>query len=1161
MRRASAIMKRAGDPVSGILLSARSTASHNSTSFDLALDLWKAKQPNAARAILVEICAESAGDARVINLLGVLDFEAGDEASARSHFLAAIALNGAYAAPCNNLGNIELSHHDLPRARSWYEMALACNPDYIEALVNLATVSNLQGQYQTAEQLCRRAAELDSRYAGTYCNLGNALLGLGKAGEAIAAYREALRLEPGLPEALANLALATEDASYLAGTLDYFEAQVRRQPNNHVPLVRIAQALQALHRWDEALDKLKQAELINPTVPDLLLLLGINHAFAGSTRLGSDYLRKVLAIGPSPVAASGIAFDAMYASDQTGDSLCELYRRWGQRYAIRPQLPLNPAIGLENDRRLRIGYLSRDFGRHSVAFFLEPILATHDHERFEIYCYSTLIRPDDVTERLTGMADVWRDVSTYSEKALTDAIWNDAIDILIDLSGHTSGNRLGVFASKPAPLQVSYLGHPCTTGVATIDFRIGDDATDPPRMTESHYVEHLWRLPECFLTYRPQDAAPEVVPSPLLSRGFTTFGSFNNVSKVTDEVISLWAEILRLTPESRLVIKSFNFSSERARKRVQDAFLGHGIDASRLDVFDWRPDVRNHLELYGEIDIALDPFPYNGTTTTCEALWMGVPVVCLAGERHSARVGVSLLKAIGLDSELLATSKENYLALAVSMATDRSRLESLRLTLRQRMSNSELLNHVGFTRRLESAYREMWRGYCAAHGSNKENKIPESVTTHGRIGVNGIFLPYDGGVICVPDSLQNVTRYVIEEQRDWFEYEIQFIRRLLKPGDTAIDIGANHGVYALTMARAVQASGCVLAIEPEPQTALRLRESIAENSLHQVRLIEAAVAREEGERSFRIAPAGSEYGRLVTSSDDDHHDHCITVPTVTLNGLTTSEMLSNVAFIKIDAEGMDSNIIAGGDEFFCRYGPLVMAEFLDGGRPNIDLFNEFEKVGYSAYRMVPSLMVLIPFDGSDKDIPAPLNVFFCNPDRAAELENRGLLITKHDGFMHTNCSVGASTLFLESKKAESLSRRAMLLHCAATLALRELHAVPNNDNRVILATILSEYGARIEAVQQFMQCLEECPDRDSLYCSPDFWPSIQPPVGVSERKPPPTTTAAIAAWIVLNGYYSSMFDPGNSLRMLNLLRVENYYYDEALRRISLMTRLRGEQIE
>lgn len=718
--------------------------------FVYARALWNDRKYADAKLTLIKILAHTPEHAEANNLLGVIFFDEEKMELARQHFMRAIIARPDFASPLNNLGNIHHAYQELDEAARCYRTALERDPDYVESLTNLSVVLNLQGDNATAEAYCRKAIRLTPKLAGAHCNLGNILLSLGRFGEAVAAYREAHRLQPDLPEALVNLALVLEDSSYLIGTIEYYEKQLQRQPGNYLPHLRIGQALHALKRWDDAWLRLRRALELKPGATDTLFVLGVNYFYVGDVCAGIDCLRHALVGGPNARAQAGIIFDSLYLDKFSGYQLRVEYRNWAEQYLIRPSTVLRPRDIVQAERRLSIGYVSRDFTRHSAAYFFEPILKNHDRYRVKVFCYSTLIKGDDFTDRFRMLADVWRDISTMSEKEVVKQVSEDNIDILVDLSGHTAGNRLDVFACKPAPIQVTYLGHPTTTGLAAIDYRFGDTVTDPAELTTDHYVEQLWQLPSCFLTYQPPNDSPPVAELPLYTKGHVTFGSFNNVAKINDHVIAVWAEILTSIPSSRLLLKSHVFTSSRGRARIVDGFSRHSVDQTRIELVDWRVDVQNHLELYGEVDIALDTFPYNGTTTSCEALWMGVPVICLEGDRHSARVGASLLTVLGL-GDLLAKNSAEYVSIAVGLAGDPARQRALRESMRNRMRASTLLDHSGFTRRLEQAYREMWRIYC---DSSAPSRISQDNYEEQPAGEKTVFLDSACATrICVPYSL------------------------------------------------------------------------------------------------------------------------------------------------------------------------------------------------------------------------------------------------------------------------------------------------------------------------------------------------------------------------------------------------------------------------
>jgi predicted O-linked N-acetylglucosamine transferase (SPINDLY family) len=436
--------------------------------------------------------------------------------------------------------------------------------------------------------------------------------------------------------------------------------------------------------------------------------LGVALLIVGRPEEAESSFRRAIETQPDYAEAHSNMLLAMhYRKGDDARLMYEAHLEWARRHARDLARPEHAGRAPAPARRLNIGYLSPDFQHHAVAWFIEPVLAAHDRSRFRTFFYSTVVNPDAVTRRFMTLCDEWRDIHTISDGEAARLIRQDRIDILVDLAGHTGGGRPLVFARKPAPVQVTWLGYPNTTGLAGIDYRITDADADPEGEADRHHTEKLLRLATGFFCYAPPADAPDSGEPPVLESGRITFGCFNNLAKVTPEMIGLWSRILAGLPQARLIMKTHALGEESARRAIHGHFAANGIAAGRVELFGPEGSHGGHLGRYRQVDIALDAFPYHGTTTTCEALWMGTPVVTLAGRTHLSRVGVSVLRRIGLD-ELIAATPEEYVRKAVALARDPGRLRKLRAGLRQRMRVSPLLDAAAFARALESAYLAMW---------------------------------------------------------------------------------------------------------------------------------------------------------------------------------------------------------------------------------------------------------------------------------------------------------------------------------------------------------------------------------------------------------------------------------------------------------------------
>jgi len=476
-------------------------------------------------------------------------------------------------------------------------------------------------------------------------------------------------------------------------------AEVRQQAAS---LKQEGRALDALQRWHEAM-------LADPGTLEYAWEYGSSLIQTGQAEEGVQVLRQVVQQVPDNPKLHSCYLRMLHYTDLNEHAIFRAYQAWGRTFADSVPTKTSHTNSPAPDRVLRIGYVSPDYYRHSVAYFFESLLDGHDRGAFEVVGYGQVVEPDDLTERLIAKFDLYRDIQGMDDGAVAQLIEQDGIDILVDLAGHTDGNRLLVLARKPAPIQMTYLGHPSTTGMSQVDYRLTAAQADTVQ-AESRHTEHLMRLPDGFLCYRPPEYAPPVAQSPVLKNGFITFGSFNNNCKLTPGHLALWAEILSAVPQSRLILKFRWGRDSQIQGKIRKTFMSHGIDPGRIEVLG-HCHAPEHLAWYHQVDIGLDTYPYHGTTTTCEAFWMGVPVVTLVGSTHASRVGFSLLTRVGLDY-FAADTPQAYVAKACALASQPQALSQIRQSMRARMMASPLCQAKTFTRQVESAFRTAWRTWC-----------------------------------------------------------------------------------------------------------------------------------------------------------------------------------------------------------------------------------------------------------------------------------------------------------------------------------------------------------------------------------------------------------------------------------------------------------------
>ncbi len=627
---------------------------------------------------------------------------------------AAIEHEPAHVETHNNLGTIRHGRDELDAAERHFTACLTVNPQFAPAVINLGLVRQSQQRDDEAAELYARAAELDPRLAAAWHALGAVRHKQGRAEEARQYFQRALEVDPGHAEAHLGLAFIYQKERRLNLAVAHCEQATRLRPEWAVAHNNLCVSWAAQGRHDEAITAARQAVALKPDFGKAHSNLAVSLQAIGLLDEAIAEHRRAVELEPE---ASGLHSNLLYALNYhpgyDAQSIFAEHRAWGVRHADLLTVAAAPHdIDRTLGRRLRIGYVSPHLCEHAVNFFTQPILQSHDRQWFDVLCYFDDDRPDDTSGLLQRTVTLWRDIYGQSDEEVAAQIRADRIDILIDLTGHIGGgNRMQLFARKPAPIQVTYLGYQNTTGMQAMDYRLTDAYSDPPGVTEALHTERLVRLPESYFCYRPSDNAPPIGLLPADANGYVTFGSVNAFPKVTPQVLATWAEILRCVPTAKLVVRADMTPS--LEKRLFETFAAEGISPERLELVNRLPRPQ-YLQLISSLDVALDPFPFNGHTTTCDSLWQGVPVVTLSGNSYVTRFGGSGHALLGL-TDLITHSREEYVEAAVALANDRERLRQYRRTLRARVAASPLLDFAGFTRRLEDVYREMWADYCRAN--------------------------------------------------------------------------------------------------------------------------------------------------------------------------------------------------------------------------------------------------------------------------------------------------------------------------------------------------------------------------------------------------------------------------------------------------------------
>lgn len=702
-----------------------------------------AGRPDAACACYRDAVASAPGYAKAHLNLGIGLEATGDRAGAVAAFGAALACDAGEPYANYNLGRLKFEDGALREAEAHLRGALERKPGFGEALMMLSAVLQAKGEPELALEALQSAQRVWPENFGVWYHQGLLLKRLERGDAAETAFRRALALEPANPDASFELGtlLMARGAMLEAG--EWLQAAATRRPDakeiraalyhfydaqgdSERAIGELASALSVFPEWVDAIYNygllLKKAQRLDEAEAAFRRALSVDPAYfraahmLGSALLGQGRVADALEAyrlartqHPESFELESAELFALNCHDGvSAEALFAAHRVFGERIEKHYLPRFEPLANVaDRGRRLRVGYVSGDFCYHVVTLFLQPVLERHDRSAFEIYCYATGERNDQFTRRLAAHADVWRDASLLSARELADLVHSDGIDILIDLGGHSGVPNLSVFAQRPAPVQATWLGYLNSTGMTRMHYRITDAVADPAGVAEAHHTETLVRLPHAQWCYRPFLQAP-LAGNPFVRNGYLTFGSFNQAAKLSASAQTLWAELLLRVPDARLVI--VGVPGQAARDALVANFGRRGIAPERVAV---RPFVAldAYYRAFDEVDVALDTLPYSGGTTTCDALWMGVPVLTLPGKRPSSRSAASVLSATGL-GDWIADNPEHFIRLGSEFASRTEGLVGFRTELRERMRESPLMDEIDFTRGLESAYRRMWQTWC-----------------------------------------------------------------------------------------------------------------------------------------------------------------------------------------------------------------------------------------------------------------------------------------------------------------------------------------------------------------------------------------------------------------------------------------------------------------
>jgi predicted O-linked N-acetylglucosamine transferase (SPINDLY family) len=859
------------------------------------------------------------------------------------------------------LGAIRLEQENYNRSKHFLDQALALAPHHLNANNDLGVVYLQTGAWEAAEIQFKKVLKIDPDNLNALVNLGNLSLKRKNWDLAEDMYKKALSIDPGLGFALNNLGELCYRQDRLDESLDYYQQALQYLPDDSNVNAGLMSTLFARQDMDECI-KLMEKILRRPN-PGPALIFAYYVARNICAWEPSDKIRDKIIniiINAEVIGTYLNMLNLLILADPGMDNttLLKIVKTAAHKiektHLEEPFQNHETCLNTLNTRnsKLRIAYLSGDFRNHVCSHFLRSLINHYDNKNFEVLCYSNTPVEDEITDEYKVNVDGFIDIRELTDFQVAQRIYEDNVHILIELSGYTADSRSFVMCYQPAPMQISYLGYPFSTGFESIDYIISDPFLDGPLNAE-YCIETPLRLPASAYSFGELYDEPINPVSPFHLNGYITFGSLINPYKLNPAVIQVWSRILNAVPESKIILNHPKLEPEDTRKNIVAEFKKHAVTEKRIQIVWKKPSQHSFFNYYNDIDIVLDPFPMTGGQTTIDAVWMGKPVITLVGDAFHQRISYTILKNIGIDVEdLISFTPEAYIEKAVALANTPDRIDELHRLIPECLKKSILCDPERFVSQFEKTLVNAWN-----------TKYPENQFHIQSCERTIEHIPVQNGVeIAVTGSLDDQHMYILKEQKKWNHPEYEFIMDLMVPEMNVLDICPGLGVYAAPMAKKVGDKGSVWAISTDPAHARLLAKTKEHNHLHNLHII--SPVRLGG---FHLDQKMRELG------------------------------WNAIDFLRMNTKGMSHGLLKRGGTFFSRFSPLVMVGIRGKTEKHLFLIDEFESMGYQTYRFLPGLNLLVPFSLKDheRDLDVfSLHLFCCKKDRALQLEQRGLLAQK-----------------------------------------------------------------------------------------------------------------------------------------------------------------------
>ncbi|MAO63645.1 MAG: hypothetical protein CL666_01465 [Balneola sp.] len=921
--------------------------------------------------------------------------------------------------------------------------ALDRNPEFFKGWLHLGSLYRAQAKLDDALKCFQKANQIDNSSASVAYRIGEIYNDQGDLNKALELFNITLKIDKGYLNAyLAKADILKKQNKYRESEDTIYEV-LSLEPRNVPAKVLLAELHKHEGNYEKAIELYKRLIEQYPKMAGARMNYALCMQELGEFEESEKNYLQAFEDAPTEFESlSNYLMGLHYNPKSTKEEIFEEHKLWDQNFApaerpARP-IPFNTAV----DKKLRVGFISGGFRTHPVGWMITKALENLPKDQFETYCYTTHNRYDQITKKIHAATDKWQSVIGYDDKVIARMIREDEIDILVELSGHSADTRLKTVALEPTPVIVKWVGGLFnTTGLKSVDYLITDHQ-ETPAGEEEFYTEKLVRMPDDYICFLPPEYAPDVAALPAKEKDYITFGCFNNPTKVNDEILEKWAEIMNRVPKSKLFLKSKQYDTEVLRERIIETMKACGISEERLK-FEGQSPHDELLGSYNSVDIALDPWPYSGGLTTCEALWMGVPVITKPGPTFAGRHSATHLQNAGFP-EWIVDTWDKYIEKAVELASDTGNLAEIRTGIREKVANSPVCDGERFGAHLSNAFREMWTQRVKGYEENlpegdwqdhievtpineedldrskkrkdameqvdeiesdflkketrevaqkAKNIINGNGTSNGHAShQNGAskkqeepdtykIKTKDGVTICTPPDLKMMTPYVLLEQNEWYENELDFIRDYLKTGMNFVDIGAGFGVYALPAAKLIGNEGKVYSFEPGAIAKSHLEKSKLENGLENLEIISKAVAAKAGKSTWEIAET-PEMNKLDESGEEE-------VQVVTLDSWWQFEGEPAVDVMKIDINGEEASALEGGKQLLETEKPLLLLSITE--KNSNTFIGSLSELGYAFYEYIPGPGILAQHDVEAGADPYMQNLIAVHESRVDELKENGWL--------------------------------------------------------------------------------------------------------------------------------------------------------------------------